>query len=73
MDSSEDFAGIEGEHEHLDAGEVVEEDVQVHVVKGYWETIREFWDQQPEIESAPADVSVPSYWLRVAGDQISDI
>ena len=48
LDSSEDFAGTEGEQ--VDAGEVVEEAVQVHVVKGYWETIREFWDQQPEIE-----------------------
>ena len=52
LDSSDDFVGTEGEHEHVVAGEVVEETVQVHVVKGYWETIREFWDQQPEIESA---------------------
>ena len=38
-------------------------------MRGYWETIREFWDEQPEIEEGPADVSVPSHWSRVAGEE----
>ena len=35
--------------------EVVEE-VPVNVVRGYWETICDFWDKQPELERASADV-----------------
>ena len=42
-------------------------------MRGYWETICDFWDEQPEIERGPADVSQPSRWSRVAGGEDADI